>query len=86
MNRFDDPEMSYRRGYEHGAWDLFKTIEHLLPASARQDAKNWIQHDIRNWRADNLAGRTGRRDGAMGPTLDIAPPPISLSVSEITEG
>lgn len=59
MDRFKDPEMSYRRSYEHDAWELFKAIEHLLPVPVRTDARRRIQRDVRNWRADNIAGKIG---------------------------
>ena len=78
MNRFSDPEMSYRRGYEHGAWEIFNAIEHLLPASAREDARTWIRQEVRHWRAENIAGRTGRQEGATEATTDIFPPPLNL--------
>src|SRR4051794_6926160 len=60
MSSFDDPEMSYRRGYEHGASQLFEEIAHLLPEAVARDIKGWIFHEIHTkWRLPNLTGKTG---------------------------
>ena len=78
MSAFLDPEMSYRRGYEHGAWELFHAIEDHLPPSIREEAKTWIQRDIRTWRVANLTGNAVRSAGATAATFDIAPPSLRL--------
>jgi hypothetical protein len=31
----DDPEMSYRRGYEHGAVEMFRAVERFLDPATR---------------------------------------------------
>jgi len=54
MPTYQDPEMSYRRGYHDGAWELFQSIRHLLPAADRERALAWIQQDIRHWRVDEI--------------------------------
>jgi hypothetical protein len=78
--------MSYRRGYEHGARELFLAFEHLLPDVEREVVRKWIQSDIRNWRAENLAGKSGRPVGAAGPTLDIAAPRLAARTKEASFG
>jgi hypothetical protein len=79
MSSFDDPEISYRRGYEHGAWQLFEDIETLLPEAVRSEIRSWVYNEVHSkWRVPNLAGETGRRRGYIGPTVDIAPPRFRL--------
>jgi|SRR5271168_1846885 len=70
---FDDPEKSYRRGYEHGAWHLFEFVKSDLSSAKRAEALDWIQRDIRNWRVANLRGETARRNGFAD--VSIVPPP-----------
>ena len=60
VNRFNDREMCYRRGYEHGAWELLHSIEHLIPQSARDVARDWIRQDVKKWRADRMGGEAQR--------------------------
>jgi hypothetical protein len=51
----DSPEMSFRRGYQHGAIDVFRAIERLDPAS-RQILKDWIEKDIYVWTTKAMLG------------------------------
>ena len=47
----DSPEMSFRRGYQHGVIDVFRAI----PAS-REILKDWIEKDIYVWRTKAMLG------------------------------
>ena len=42
----DSPEMSFRRGYQHGVIDVFRAIERLLDPASREILKDWIEKDI----------------------------------------
>jgi len=46
----DSPEMSFRRGYQHGVIDVFRVIERLLDPATREVLKDWIEKDIYVWR------------------------------------
>ena len=39
----DSPEMSFRRGYQHGVIDVFRAIERLLDPASREILKGWIE-------------------------------------------
>jgi hypothetical protein len=39
----DDPEISYRRGYEHGAVETFRAVERFLDAATREVLRVLIQ-------------------------------------------
>jgi len=45
----DDPEMSYRRGFEHGATEMFNAVAELLDAPTREAMRGWIE-DVHAWR------------------------------------
>ena len=46
----DDPEMAYRRGYQHGATQTFRAVEQFLDPAARAAVRAWIDADIYGWR------------------------------------
>jgi hypothetical protein len=46
MDEFDDPEMSYWRGFHQGAWLLFAAIEPYLPPDRATAARDWIQKEV----------------------------------------
>jgi hypothetical protein len=54
----DDPEMSYRRGYEHGAVETFRAVERFLDAATREVLRVWIQEDVHGWRYKGNARRS----------------------------
>jgi hypothetical protein len=54
----DSPEMSFRRGYQHGVIDVFRAIERLLDPASRDILKDWIEKDIYVWRTAALAPQT----------------------------
>ena len=62
----NDPEMSYRRGYQQGAQELFNVIEGALPPECRQIVKPWIGLDLAQWRVAAMRGESGR--GTAGIT------------------
>jgi hypothetical protein len=47
----DEPEMSFRRGYEQGAIDVFCAIERFLDPATREVLRAWIEKDVSIWRA-----------------------------------
>ena len=52
----DDPEMSFRRGYEHGAIETFHAIERFLDPAAREVLRAWIEKDVYIWRMKAMLG------------------------------
>jgi hypothetical protein len=80
-DEFADPEMSFRRGYVHGAWILFKEIESALTPPQRETIRNWIERDLANWRLNNLKGLS-ERPSVMIPSGEFAPPPLRLKGSK----
>lgn len=46
----DDPEMSFRRGYEHGAIETFHAVEKFLDPATREVLRAWIEKDVYVWR------------------------------------
>ena len=52
----DDPETSFRRGYEHGAIETFHAIERFLDPATRDLLRAWIEKDIYVWRMEAMLG------------------------------
>ena len=46
----DDAQMSYRRGYQHGAAEVFHAVERFLDPVAREGLRSWIEEDLYGWR------------------------------------
>jgi hypothetical protein len=68
----EDPEESFRRGYEHAAIETFHAIERFLDPSTREVLRTWIEEDIYVWRhhAARQRGGVAARDAgaAYGDT------------------
>ena len=47
----DEPEMSFRRGYQQGAIEAFYAIERFLDPATREVLQAWIEKDVFMWRA-----------------------------------
>jgi len=50
LNEKNDPEMSYRRGYQDGALEMFRTVERSLDPPTRNAVQTWLEKDIDGWR------------------------------------
>jgi hypothetical protein len=48
----DDPEASYRAGYQHGAWAVFERVRTHIPAEEQVRFEQWIEGDLQQWRHD----------------------------------
>jgi hypothetical protein len=72
-DEFNDPEQSFRRGYVQGACAVFDVVEKELSLAQRSYFQQWLR-DLRQWRTDNMRGKTGRKKIAPFITADIAPP------------
>jgi len=46
----DDPEMSYRRGFQQGAIETFRAVKPFLDTTTRDVVGAWIEQDIGRWR------------------------------------
>jgi hypothetical protein len=64
-DEMDDPEMSYRRGYEQGAFAIFETIEHALPVRERSIMYGWLRGEVAKWRKEAMRGTAGREAGKV---------------------
>jgi hypothetical protein len=52
----EDPEESFRRGYERAAIDTFRAIEQFLDPSTREVLRTWIEKDVYVWRLNAMLG------------------------------
>ena len=52
----DEPEMSFRRGYQQGAIDIFCAIERFLDPATREVVRAWIEKDVYIWRVKAMLG------------------------------
>jgi hypothetical protein len=52
----DDPEVAYRRGYEHGVIEMFHAVERFLDHATREDLRVWIEKDVHGWRLKAMLG------------------------------
>ena len=50
----EDPEMSFRRGYEHGAIETFQSIQRFLDPRTREVLRAWIEKDVYLWRTNSV--------------------------------
>ena len=65
----DEPEMSFRRGYQQGAIDIFLAIERCLDPTTREVLQAWIEKDVFMWRAKAMLDHppTWRLNMIAGP-------------------
>jgi hypothetical protein len=57
--KWDDPEGSYRRGFEHGAHLTFESAKHLFDTEAgRERLRQWVEVELRQWRLATRETRT----------------------------
>ena len=45
LNERNDPEMSYRRGFQADAFEMLCTVERFLDPETRKAIRAWIQQD-----------------------------------------
>src|SRR5260370_32967069 len=66
----DDPEMSYRRGYQDGAGETFRAVERSLDLATREAVRAWIEQEVNRWRLTGVFGHppTWRASGLTAPT------------------
>jgi hypothetical protein len=57
LNEKNDPEMSYRRGYQDGALEMFRAVERFRDPTTRQVVRGWIEQDINGWRLKATLGQ-----------------------------
>jgi hypothetical protein len=57
LNEKNDPEMSYRRGYQDGALEMMRAVERFLEPATRQVVRRWIEQDINGWRLKAMLGQ-----------------------------
>ena len=50
MDEERDPEASYRRGYAHGAEEVFRAVAPALPEDVSAKIKRWLKGDLAAWR------------------------------------
>jgi hypothetical protein len=64
-----EPEMSFRRGYQQGAIDVFYAIERFLDPASREVLKAWIEKDVSIWRVKAMLDHppTWRLNMIAGP-------------------
>jgi hypothetical protein len=57
LNERNDPEMSYRRGYQDGALETLRAVDRFLDPAMQQIVRSWIELDINGWRLKAMLGR-----------------------------
>ena len=72
MKEMHDPEMSYRRGYQQGASDLFDAIKAVLQARDIDLVHEWINGDLLKWRLAAISGESRRKGNQI--TDECTPP------------
>jgi hypothetical protein len=53
----DELEMSFRRGYQQGAIEVFFAIERFLDPATREVLQAWVEKDVYIWRVKAMLGR-----------------------------
>ena len=56
LNERNDPEMSYRRGYQDGAFEMLRAVERFLDPATRDVVHAWIEQDVNGWRLKAMLG------------------------------
>jgi hypothetical protein len=56
LNERNDPEMSYRRGYQDGAFQMLHAVERFLDPATRDVVRGWVEQDINGWRLKAMLG------------------------------
>jgi hypothetical protein len=51
----EEPEMSFRHGYQQGAIEVFCAIERFLDPATREVLRAWIEKDVFMWRGKGNA-------------------------------
>jgi hypothetical protein len=70
----DDPERSYRRGYTHGAWNVYEALAPRLSAIERERFEDWFR-EAREWRLAAMGGESKREVNERA----ISPPRAGLA-------
>jgi hypothetical protein len=61
----DEPEMSFRRGYQQGAIEVFHAIERFLDPATREILQAWIEKDVFMWRVKAMLTTTPCTDSSF---------------------
>jgi hypothetical protein len=61
MDEERDPEACYRRGYAHGAQEVFRAVSAVLPEDVSAKVEGWLKGDLAIWRVANLRGLDSTR-------------------------
>jgi hypothetical protein len=56
LNDRNDPEMSYRRGYQDGAFEMLRAVERFLDPATLEVVRRWVEQDINGWRLKAMLG------------------------------
>src|SRR5262249_52196517 len=58
----EEPEMSFRRGYQQGVIDIFCAIERCVDPATREVLQAWIEKDVSMWRAKAMLGHPPKKE------------------------
>jgi hypothetical protein len=71
-----NPEVQYRQGFEHGAWEVYRELMQFLPSKIAAPVQEWLEHRIEPWRLNAYqAALEGK------PVREITPPHLRLKIS-----
>jgi hypothetical protein len=74
VNEFNDPELSYRRGYSHGAADVIEAAKGKLPSREAGILEHWFQELLAEWRREAMMGESRRASGLDPFPSGVRPP------------
>jgi hypothetical protein len=80
VNEFNDPELSYRRGYAHGASTVIESIKGRLPSREADILEHWFREHVSGWRREAMMGESTRAAG-----LDPFPPGVRPPREALTD-
>jgi hypothetical protein len=80
-SQFDDPEQSYRRGYDHGVSDVLAAVRNRLSAQDSAALEEWYSDEVKEWRSDALQGLSNRAKWPDPFPAGVRPPRDKLRLA-----
>ena len=71
-SEYDDPERSYRRGFQQGAYAVLEVVSPNLSSSLAKKLEDWVLKKLHRWR---LKADVDEAERTRPITTKQAPPP-----------
>jgi hypothetical protein len=75
-----EPEMSFRRGYQQGAIDVFCAIERFLDPATREVLQAWIEKDVFMWQVARSSAKLAVKHDSWSKACGQAARPLRPKV------